>query len=198
MNRKSLLVLVIVLVAGVAFLLVRRGGSTAGDSNDEDQPVATLVTVQVGQLRPATLHAYVDGYGTVEPAPASADAPAASARVAPPLAGVVKRVHVAEGQQVRRGARLVDLDDRAAEVTVKYAAESAARQKELYAQHNTSLKALQDAEAQLATARAQLALLHVTAPLAGTVTALNARPGEAVDLTTVLAEITDLSRLVVS
>ena len=65
------------------------------------------------------------------------------------------------------------------------------RQKKLYAQQNTSLKNLQDAEA-------QLALLHVTAPLSGTVARVNVKPGQAVDLTTVVAEVMDLNRLAVS
>ena len=65
------------------------------------------------------------------------------------------------------------------------------RQKALYAQQNTSLKNLQDAET-------QLALLQVTAPMAGTITHLNRQsPGQAVDLTTVVAEVVDLKRLVV-
>jgi membrane fusion protein (multidrug efflux system) len=41
-------------------------------------------------------------------------------------------------------------------------------------------------------------LLRVQAPLAGTIVRLNVKPGEAVDLTTVMAEIIDLDRLVVS
>jgi RND family efflux transporter MFP subunit len=73
-----------------------------------------------------------------------------------------------------------------------------ARQKRLFADHNTSLRSLQDAEAQLAAAETQLALLQVTAPLSGTVTHVSVRPGEAVDLNTVLADITDLHRLVVA
>jgi membrane fusion protein (multidrug efflux system) len=65
------------------------------------------------------------------------------------------------------------------------------RQKKLYAQENTSLRTLQAAEA-------QLALLRVTAPLSGTVARVNVKPGQAVDLTTVVAEVMDLNRLAVS
>lgn len=200
MNRNFLSAVSGTLLGGAVLLAGchgKSGGYSADDESGGDK-TQTLVTVQVGQLKQATLHAYVSGYGSVQPSPATATTGAATARVAPPQSGVVLRVHVVEGQHVNPGDRLVDLDDRAADVAVKYAAETAARQQTLYAEHNTSLKALQDAEAALGTAKAQLALVHITAPLAGTVTRLNVRPGEAVDGTTVLAEITDLSRLAVS
>lgn len=197
MNRKSIFALIVVLVAGGLVVALRRHGSDPASSGDDDN-VPTLVSVQVGHLSRATLHAYVTGYASVEPAPASGRTAAATARVAPFTAGVVTRVYVSDGEEVARGAPLVDLDDRAARVAVQYAEDAARRQKTLYSEHNTSLKALQDAEGQLATAQAQLALLHITAPLAGTVTHVNVRPGEAVDLSTVLATITDLKRLVVS
>ena len=50
---------------------------------------------------------------------------------------------------------------------------------------------MQDAEAQLAS-------LQVVAPLSGTVVRLNVKPGEAVDVNTVVAEVMDLNRLAVS
>lgn len=198
MNRKFILALVAGASAAALSLSGCHGRANADDSGDAGENETTLVTVEAGQLRHATLHAYVNGYGEVQPAPATADAPAATAKVAPAQAGVVLRVHVVEGSKVKAGDRLVDLDDRAAKVSVKYAEETAKRQQTLYAEHNTSLKALQDAEAALATAKAQLDFLHATAPLSGTVTRVNVRPGEAVDLSTVLVEITDLTRLVVT
>ena len=47
-------------------------------------------------------------------------------------------------------------------------------------------------------AEAQLDLLRVTAPLSGTVIRVNVKPGEAVDANRAVAEVMDLSRLVVS
>jgi RND family efflux transporter MFP subunit len=78
----------------------------------------------------------------------------------------------------------VEVNSQAAEAEV-------GRQEKLYAQQNTSLKSLQDAEA-------QLAMLRVAAPFSGTVARVNVRPGQAVDSTTVVAEVMDLSRLAVS
>ena len=147
------------------------------------------MTVQTGALKLATLHRYVTGYGTVEPAPATAEQPAAGAQLAAPSAGVVAKVNVIEGQHVEKGDVLMELNSGAA--TAESAAQEVERQKKLYAQENTSLKNLQDAEA-------QLALLRVTAPLSGTVARVNVKPGQAVDLTTVVAEVMDLNRLAVS
>jgi multidrug efflux pump subunit AcrA (membrane-fusion protein) len=184
MKRKHIIIVIIVVFgAGLGiWALIKSRGEAAELSGDETTP--TIVTVQTGALKLATLHRYVAGYGTVEPAPATAEQPAAGAQLAAPSAGVVAKVNVLEGQHVEKGDVLMELNSQAAEQEV-------GRQKKLYAQQNTSLKNLQEAEA-------QLALLRVTAPLSGTVARVNVKPGQAVDLTTVVAEVMDLSRLAVS
>jgi len=159
-------------------------GCAKHDETAADEATLTVVSVQTGALKLVTLHRYVQGYGMVEPAPATAEQPAAGAQLAAPSAGVVTKVNVVEGQQVTKGDVLVELNSQAAEQEVE-------RQKQLYAQQNTSLKNLQNAET-------QLALLRVTAPLSGTVARVNVKPGQAVDLTTVVAEVMDLNRLAVS
>jgi len=184
MSQKHVIAgIAVVLVAGLGvFALVKSRGAAAAAGEDEATP--TIVTVQTGALKLATLHRYVPGYGMVEPAPATAEQPAAGAQLAAPSAGVVTKVNVIEGQPVAKGDVLVELNSQAA-------AQEAERQKKLYAQQNTSLKNLQEAEA-------QLALLRVTAPLSGTVVRVNVKPGQAVDLTTVVAEVMDLNRLAVT
>ena len=107
-----------------------------------------------------------------KPRPATAEQPAAGAQLAAPSAGVVTKVNVIEGQHVTKGDVLVELNSGA--TTYENAEQELARQKKLYAQQNTSLKSLQNAEA-------QLALLRVTAPLSGTVARVNVKPGQAVD-----------------
>lgn len=197
MNRKQIFVGLAVAIVGAAiYAVLKMAHRSAADAPEEESP--TLVAVQVGKLTRATLHGYVDGFGAVLPAPAEGGQPPATAHVAPSVAGIVARACVTEGQHVERGALLFELDPRAAKVAADYARETVARQKRLFEEHNTSLHSLQDAEAQLAAAETQLALLQVTAPLSGTVTHVGVRPGEAVDLTTVLADITDLNRLVVA
>ena len=75
--------------------------------------------------------------------------------------------------------------------TFDYAKAELERQKKLFAQQNTSLKNVEEASAQLAS-------LQVIAPLSGTVTSVNVRPGQAVDTTTTVAEVIDLERLALS
>jgi membrane fusion protein (multidrug efflux system) len=89
--------------------------------------------------------------------------------------------------------------------TLDFAERAFARQQQLGAGEATSQKLYQEAQqsvaaarAELATAETQRALLNITAPLAGTVVKVSAKPGDAVDLTSGLAEIIDLDRLVVT
>lgn len=190
MKPKPIIIGLIILCAGLgAYLLIksrRASSGSGGESADENVP--TVVSVQTGEVRRVTLHRYVTGYGTVAPAPATASDPAADAPLAAPTAGVVARVNVFEGQRVRKDQVLMTLDSSA--MTEAYAETEVRRQKELYAEHNTSLKNLQAAEV-------QLSLLRVVSPLDGTVVRLNVKPGAAVDPTTVVAEVMDLDRLVV-
>ncbi len=199
MSRTKIIAGAAVLFCGAAlfaFFKFRGGSAPGGDSADEAVP--TVVSVQTAQLKRATLHDYLDGFGTVMPAPAGEGQPAASARVAAPVSGTLAASHVAEGQRVKRGDLLFELDARSAAVAVDAAKLAANRQETLYSQNNTSLRSLEEARSQLATAEAQLSLLRIAAPISGTVTRVGVRPGEAVDLPTVLAEIADLDHLVVA
>ena len=157
----------------------------------------TEVAVRVGKITRTTLRAYVTAYGLVAPAPAGAN-PAASTSIAPSVAGVVVAVDCVEGRPVQKGELLFRLDSRAADVAVDFAEKAVERERRLITIEGTSEKALQAAEQQLDAARVQQALLRVESPLAGTVTQVNVKVGEAVDLTTVMAQIVDLDRLVVS
>jgi RND family efflux transporter MFP subunit len=191
MKPKSLILgLVVLLVGGLGIyaFVKHRGSASTADNGGADNP-PSLVSVQTAALQRLTLHRYVTGYGTVEPAPATADAPAAGAALAATTAGVVTRVNIVEGQSVEQGEVLVELNSGTA--TFASAQAEVERQKKLFAQQNASLKNLQNAEAQLAA-------LEVVAPLSGTVTKLNVKPGMAVDVTTVVAEVMDLKRLAVS
>ena len=163
----------------------------------EEAKAETLVAVHVGKIERATLRAYVTAYGVVEPEPSGAR-PAASARVTPTVAGVITAVKCTEGQPVERGAVLVQLDSRLADLTVTFATQNMERQQKLVQTGGASQKALLETEQQLRAAQTQRDFLDVRAPLAGVVTRVNVKPGETVDLATTLAEIIDLDRLVVS
>jgi membrane fusion protein (multidrug efflux system) len=184
MNRKKIILTLAAICGGIILPGAIRVMADADDAPTTEEKVATVVSVQTGKITSATLHGYVQGFGTIEPAPATPDQPAASAQLSAPSAGIVAKVNVVEGQSVTNGEVLVDLSSAALRAEVE-------RQKKLYAQQNTSLKNLQDVEA-------QLDLSLVTAPLSGTVARVNVKPGQAVDLTTVVAEVMDLNRLAVS
>lgn len=170
------------------YALVRSHVVEPAAAEEPEGSTTPTIVVQVGELKRMTMSRYVTGYGVVAPAPATPRHPAAAASVAAPVTGVVTSVTVAAGQHVNRGQLLVELNS--ASMTEAYAAQEVARLKRLFAEHNASLKALQDAEG-------QLALLRITAPLSGTVVSVSVKPGTAVDTSTVLAEVIDLDRLIV-
>ena len=180
------------------FMAVAIAGCKPAATEEGEEKIVTEVAVRVGKVTRMTLRRHVTAYGVVEPEPAGNGRPGAGARLAPPLAGVVAEVNCAEGQRVEKGALLFRLDSRVAEVAVAAAQQNLERQQKLLPAGGTSRKAVQEAEQQLAAAKAQQALLTVTAPFAGVMTRVNARPGEAVDLTSVLGELVDLDRLVVT
>lgn len=177
---------------------------------EEEVKPPTEVAVQVGKVVKATLTRAVTAYGSVEFAPASKDLPPAIARLSPAVAGIVTEIHGVEGEPVKKGDVLFRLDSRAvdaavakAELAIKFATTNVERQKKLIAAEGTSEKqvleaeqALAAAKTELATAKVQQSLLTGEAPMSGTLFKFNARPGEAADATTVLAEIADLDRLV--
>ena len=206
--KKIIVMLGIIVVAGGLAALV---WMKPARHESEDENVATEVAVRVAKIARATLCGHVTAYGTVEAEPPG-ERPAASARVAASAAGVVATVNCIEGQRVKKGAILFQLDSRAADVAaqkarvaVEFAEKNFERQKKLLQIEGTSRKTMQEAEQQLAAVRNELAaaqtqqsFLRVQAPLSGTVTRVNVKPGEAVDLATVLAEMVDLDRLVVN
>jgi membrane fusion protein, multidrug efflux system len=185
-------------------------GGCSGAVPKEEEKVETEVTVHVGTVTKADLRARVEAYGVVEPEPAKAGQAGGGARLAAPFAGIVVAMHVVEGQSVKAGDVVVELDDRIAQAAVdkarhalEFADRVVKRQERLLAFGGTSLQVKQEAEQRLATARAELASaqaaiaqVQLASPLDGTVARVNVHPGQSVDLNTVVAEIVDLKRLV--
>jgi RND family efflux transporter MFP subunit len=207
MRRIHWLILTMLAGAGAAGLTGCRPGG-----GGEDEKIVTEVAVRVGKVAKTDLRARVDAYGVVEPEPAKAGAPGGGAKLAAPAAGVVLAVVATEGQGVKAGDIVVRLDDRMAQAAVdkakhslEYAEQLVARQGKLKAVEGTSEKAIQEAEQQVVSARAEVALakaalaqVQLASPLDGTVARINVRPGQAVEPNTVVAEVVDLSRLVVT
>jgi len=180
----------------------------AEEGGEEAAP--TEVAVETAKVVRTTLHRHLVAYGKIAPEPAGAGHPAALARLSPAVSGIVAEASGVEGQHVQKGQILFRLDSRAAEAAlavaktaVEFANKTAERQRTLIAAEGTSKKLLLAAEqsvaeanAKLATAKVNLSLLQGEAPISGTLTKFTARPGEAADASTPLAEIIDLDRLV--
>jgi len=200
----GILAVLAVLLAVVVFRWLRGPGDEA--------EVETDVAVHVGQVGRATLHRYVTAYGYVEPAPPAGSRPAAGALITPFVGGVLAAIDCVEGQRVAKGTVLFRLDSRMAEVAVEqarheldFAEKAYARQRELVQADGTSQRTYQEAQQRLdaarsglATAETELAYLRIAAPLPGTVVRVNAEVGQHVDQSTVLAQVVDLDRLIVS
>ncbi len=211
MTKRRLVIWSIVLAAAAlaAVMLWKTLGPKPGEESEE---AATDVAVHVGKIVRTTLYRYVSAYGTVEPEPAMAGKPAAGAFLSSPVGGILAEVRCVEGQAVERGAVLFRLDTRVADVAVfkakkqlEFAEQTFERQKKLLAADGTSQKSYQEAEQSLSAARSDLAaaqtelsLLEIKAPIAGTLVRLDARLGRPMEPNTVLAEVIDFNRLVVT
>lgn len=183
------IVVLLVLAGAIAAFVKTRGQASGGGDESSDENIPSIISVQVGALTNVTLHRYIGGYGMIEAAPATAKEASAGAALAASTAGIVSGVNVTEGQRVKKGDVLMELDSSTA--TFDYAKAELQRQRKLFAQQNTSLKNVEDAAAQLAS-------LEVVAPVSGTVVRVNVRPGQAVDTTTSLVEIINLDRLAIA
>lgn len=184
-------------VAAAIVLVVVIAWTMHNSRESEEQEAATEVAVHVAPIVSTTMRSWVTAYGVIVARP-KGDGPAASVRMAPSVPGVIMTVNCVEGQQVASGEVLFELDTRAADVAVQFAERSLQREEELWKVEGTSRQALQEAQRQLEAARVQKALLQLQSPIAGTVVRVNVSPGEAVDLSTVLAEVVDLDRLTAS
>jgi RND family efflux transporter MFP subunit len=179
---------------------------------EEAQKEATEVAVQVGTVTKADLRARVEAYGMVEPEPAKTGTPSGGAKLAAPIAGIVASIDVVEGQSVKAGDMVVKLDDRVAQAAVDkaqhalvFAEQVADRMGRLIGSGAISMQLKQEADERLAAARAELAAaqaataqVRLASPLDGVVAHINVQPGQSVDLNTIVAEIIDLRRLVVT
>ncbi|MCK9396075.1 MAG: efflux RND transporter periplasmic adaptor subunit [Methylobacter sp.] len=192
-------------IATIAVCII---GCSPAVSADEPEP-ATEVAVQTGKIIKTTLHRYVMVYGMVEPEPAAGGKPAAGSKIAAPVAGILAQIHCEEGQRVKKGDLLFELDTRSAdaliaraEVSVEFAQKNFARKQQLSATDNVSRKLYDEAELLLQTARKDLLtaqtqreLLLIKAPLSGTVAAIHFKVGEEVSPNAVFADLIDLDRL---
>jgi membrane fusion protein (multidrug efflux system) len=211
MNKWGTFIGLILLLAGALGVYYLFQGNQGETSEEPTEETTTEVNVHVGKISGASLRGYVLAYGRVELAVGSNDSSPARIDITAPTAGIISEVKCAEGQQIHQADTLFRLDSRIAEVAVKnaqqaveFAQQNLTRQKQLIQSEGTSRKLLQQAEHELAIAEDQraratteLSLLQVTAPISGTIVRILARPGQAVDMTSTLAELIDPNRLIV-
>lgn len=96
----------------VAFL----GEKSTADAAEDEDPDNTKneIPVHGAHISVATMHRYIDGYGTVAPRLARPGQMAGGANLASPVAGVVSQVLCQVGQQVHAKDAVIQLDDRLA------------------------------------------------------------------------------------
>ncbi len=132
-----------------------------------------------------------------------------SAQIHSEISGIVRRIGFVEGQQVRKGDVLLEIDD--SEITAQVAQARAAyelarlsreRAKRLSASHTVSeaeydqaVSAFDSAAAELALLRTRAAKTRITAPFDGTVDSREVSPGDYVTNQTLITSVNDLSRL---
>ncbi|UOA07275.1 efflux RND transporter periplasmic adaptor subunit [Methylobacter sp. S3L5C] len=175
----------------------------------EAPELATEVSVHTSKVIKTTLHRYISAYGMIEPEPARNGKSSASSKIAAPMAGLLMQIYCEEGQQVKKGDLLFELDTRSsdaliakAEVAVEFAQKNFARKQQLNITDNISRKLydegeqlLQTARKDLISAKTQRELLQIKAPLSGTVAVIYFKVGEMINLATVLADVINLNRL---
>jgi multidrug efflux system membrane fusion protein len=178
-----LICIAIALVIVVALVITRKPKTGPGDAADQPQPV----TIRTATARLGNMGLYVDALGTVTPV--------ATVNIYSQVNGTVEAVHYAEGQMVRRGDPLIDIDPRSyraqlleAQGTLQHdravlaqAVMDLARYKEASDQQAVARQTYEDQvqaveqsrgtvkndEGQVAYAEVQLSYCHITAPISG-------------------------------
>jgi membrane fusion protein (multidrug efflux system) len=206
MNSKSLKItansiLVSALLASLAALSGCNGSGGGVQAKEADKANANAVPVEVATASLAAVSASYNGTATLV-----ADH---EAQVAAKTSGVLVKLMVEEGAQVREGQLLAELDDAAAlasvaqadaqmhkaDATFAYAEQSIKKQlisKREYDQANFDM---QTQRAALTTAKLQLAYTRITAPVSGVIAERSVKVGNLVQVNQNLFRIVDMDPL---
>ena len=178
-------------------------GADTAPGADGSRGQTGAVSVEVGKVEAMTLLDDVQAVGSVRSRQGVVLRPEVSGRVA--------AIGFADGQPVRRGQLLVQLDDTLQQAQLKQAQAQASiartnlqRNRELVAQNFVShsavdqtAAALEVALAQVALAQAQVARMHIVAPFDGVAGIRNFNLGDYVEDGADLVSIEDLSQVLV-
>ena len=143
--RRRWVSVVAILIVGLFVLhyCTRKPPEPAGGRNQQGN-----ATITVGQSRTGDIGIYVNALGTVTPT--------YTITVYSQVTGRVMEVHYKEGQMVRKGEPLIDIDPRPSEATLRQAEGSLQHDQGLLAQAKMDLQRYKDAYAKNAIARQQL------------------------------------------
>ncbi|MEZ4417062.1 MAG: efflux RND transporter periplasmic adaptor subunit [Gemmatimonadota bacterium] len=187
------------LAVGLSVLVASSCG--AGDGAPQDQPPETMASTAVAEVRPFDVVVTATGTITAHPS--------AHARLSAPGETVVTAIDVGEGDRVRAGQRLVELDAsvwgerlRQAQAALATAEEALSRAQRLVDQGILPRKDLEAASAERARANAEVADAQRThsravlrSPIDGTVAAMRATLAQPVTSGEVLVEVVDPTKL---
>ncbi|MEG9438380.1 efflux RND transporter periplasmic adaptor subunit [Edaphobacter sp. HDX4] len=183
-KTKLFFLLLVILAAGIAFALHSTKRKTVSATAKE---ASQSVIVHVGVARRGDIGIYIDALGTVTPI--------ATVNIYSQVSGQVLAVHYSEGQTVRKGDTLIDIDPRPYRAqlqqaeglldhdrgVLKQAQIDLARYKEAFAEHAIAKQILDDQEqavaqyqgtvkydlGQVQSAEVQLGYCHITSPISG-------------------------------
>jgi multidrug efflux system membrane fusion protein len=143
--RRRWVIVVAILLVGLFLLhnFTKKPPEPAGGRNQQGN-----ATITVGQSRTGDIGIYVNALGTVTPT--------YTVTVYSQVTGRVMEVRYKEGQMVRKGEPLIDIDPRPSEATLRQAEGSLQHDQGLLAQAKMDLQRYKDAYAKNAIARQQL------------------------------------------
>lgn len=148
-HRQWLWILILLLIfAAIFYFVLRKGSSAKPAAAGGRRAFSGPVTLTVAAARKGDIGVYLNAIGTVTPVN--------TATIFNQVAGVVIAVHYREGQMVRKGEPLVDIDPRQFQANVETATGNLERDTNLLGQAKMDLDRYQAAWAKNAIARQQL------------------------------------------
>ncbi|HEX4055101.1 MAG TPA: HlyD family efflux transporter periplasmic adaptor subunit [Tepidisphaeraceae bacterium] len=171
---------VLLLVAGALYYIWkdRAAAPLENDVEQAEEIAHTDVAVRIGTIKQMTLHGYVVGYGNVAPEPATADKPAADARITVAWPAVISEVRCIEGQHVEKGQPLFVIDQNILS--------------------NEIDRARRLLGVTRPTGQSDGNEIVMTSPISGTVQMLEIHPGEIALPTITAVEVVNTDRLVIT
>jgi multidrug efflux system membrane fusion protein len=145
-HRQWLWILILLLIfAGIFYWVLRKGGGQAATGPGGRRMLGGPVTLTVATASVGDIGVYLNAIGTVTPIK--------TATIYNQVTGVVTAVHYREGQMVRKGEPLVDIDPRQFQANVDTASGALERDTNLLGQAKMDLARYQAAWARNAIAR---------------------------------------------